>query len=362
MALVGYSDSEGSDADAPSAPKPSSVPKAGKPAFEKLVESTGPRKIKVDLPKVASTIDTNGERPTKRLRTGGGLSGFNALLPAPKRTAETGKRTGLGSGISLRTSSAAAFSREPADDRTANDDDSEPTRNRNITDGTGGIDTKTKPAGSEEVKIVGNAMRFRPLSVANKKKAKTTKSRESVASISPSVAAEAKGTTSEPSVAPPKAKVSLFSVSQEDKEPNKSSAVDAYEPMFDRAEEVAESAGQTYDTDQPAVPDPNSLDAVAADLNLTAADRRRLFGRNGQGAQAVSISNFNTDAEYTKNEQLRAAGEAVQHRAVRAVAPGKHSLKQLVNMASNQKEALEDAWAEGKRNRGEAGNKYGWGN
>jgi len=74
----------------------------------------------------------------------------------------------------------------------------------------------------------------------------------------------------------------------------------------------------------------------------------------------VDVVNFNTDAEYAANELFRQSGEQVQHNPVRAIATGKHSLKQLVSAATGQKEALEESFASGKRNKREAGNKYGW--
>ena len=67
------------------------------------------------------------------------------------------------------------------------------------------------------------------------------------------------------------------------------------------------------------------------------------------------------DSEYAANEHARQTGDAVEHRAVKAIAPGKHSLQQLVNNARTQQGAMEDKWAEGRRERGEAGGKYGWG-
>ena len=51
---------------------------------------------------------------------------------------------------------------------------------------------------------------------------------------------------------------------------------------------------------------------------------------------------------------------SVQHNPVRPIAPGKHTLQQLVNVASNQREALEESFATGRRNKKEAGAKYGW--
>ena len=127
-------------------------------------------------------------------------------------------------------------------------------------------------------------------------------------------------------------------------------------------------ADSTYDeyanTSPPAarMPGAQSLNNIASDLNLSAAERRQLFGRQKGRAipQATKIINFNTDEEYRHNEELRATGEQVMHNPVRAIAPGKHSLKQLVNAAANQKEALEESFAKGKSNRAEASSRYGW--
>ena len=106
---------------------------------------------------------------------------------------------------------------------------------------------------------------------------------------------------------------------------------------------------------------PQTLGSIASDLKLSKSDRRQLFGRRGQPAgTAINVVNFNTDQEYAANEALRASGEQVQHNPVRAIAPGKHSLKQLVNAATGQKEALEESFATGRKNKKEAGSKYGW--
>ncbi|GAM90301.1 hypothetical protein ANO11243_083440 [Dothideomycetidae sp. 11243] len=361
MALVGYSDSEGSDSDAAPAPKASASTKASK--VEKLVPSSGPRRIKVDLPAAATEAPKTEDRPAKRPRTAGAFSGFNALLPAPKRTAENAKRGGLGSGISLKTSSAAAFSREPLEPVSLDDAPEGPKTDGVAEEGEGmklppPVEDLPKPA--EEVKIVGNPMRFRPLSVANNKK----KPKKPINPAAPQAdSTSASKADLAPAAAPaPQPKVSLFGVPQSTATAAHHSAGDTYEPLIAREDQTMQGSTLASAADpRVSAPDPNSLDAVAADLNLSAADRRRLFGRAGRGDQPINMANFDMDREYRRNEELRAAGETVQHRAVRAVAPGKHSLQQLVNASSNQREALEDAWAEGKRNRGEAGNKYGWG-
>jgi hypothetical protein len=66
------------------------------------------------------------------------------------------------------------------------------------------------------------------------------------------------------------------------------------------------------------------------------------------------------DAEYRSNQEMAASGETFEHRQVKTIAPGKHSLQQLVNNVKSQADALEDKWAEGRRNRGEGGSKYGF--
>lgn len=371
MALVGYSDSEGSDDErAPATSKPMTTASSSfKPSFQKVNDASGPRKIRVELPSLPTTAEeqTLDDRPAKKAKTGGGFDGFNALLPAPKRTAETAKKPGLGSGVSLKTSSNAAFSRETKDANTPNDEHTP--NDRHLGDFETGGDTASQthtevvdsPKLNEDVKVVGNAMRFKPLSVANKKKPIKKTMIPGMVATEPATKVPEKA-PQRPEAVSSKPKVSLFSVTQEEKSLPETRVDNNYEPMmsYEIHEQDPEQLASTSQYEQRPV-NANSVDAIASDLNLSAADRRRLFGRNAKAdVQALNIASFDMDAEYRKNEELRAAGEVVEHRAVKAIAPGKHSLQQLVNAASTQREALEDAWAQGKRNRGEAGSKYGW--
>jgi hypothetical protein len=105
---------------------------------------------------------------------------------------------------------------------------------------------------------------------------------------------------------------------------------------------------------------PASLDTIANDLNLSKSERRQLFGRNAIPAES-RILTFNTDQEYASNQAMAQSELAAQqHNPVRAIAPGKHTLQQLVNAASSQREALEESFATGRRNKKEAGSRYGW--
>lgn len=87
---------------------------------------------------------------------------------------------------------------------------------------------------------------------------------------------------------------------------------------------------------------------------------RQLRGRNARSGP-INIVDFNVEQEYNINEQNRALGLTLpQANPLRSIAPGKHQLSSLLNAAQSQKTALEEHFAEGKRNKKEAGSKYGW--
>ncbi|MCJ1389379.1 hypothetical protein MMC18_002236 [Xylographa bjoerkii] len=405
MGLVGYSDSEDSSEE----PKPTQrpTPKAGavtKPAFQKVIDRSNPHKIKVTLPEASKPMPdeehNEDEPPAKRAKLGGGgLSGFNSMLPAPKRavgvseSTNTGARrsglgSGLGSGVNLKTGAAPGFSREPMPAPEAYDEDE-----MNGYDGrdelalpdsqgtsatSGSLETVGISAvSSGEPKKTGSAMMFKPLSVARKpqKKKKVAASAQVLPSMS-----------NPENIPPTKAvqKVSLFSIGTAEKEDISSVAANGdYEPLVyqppstnqyenslndSNSGEGLSNASDSFSFDAASTSStntgPQSLSSIASDLNLSASAKRQLFGRqrnNGKGeASAIKVMNFNTDQEYAANELLRQAGEQVQHNPVRALAAGKHSLKQLINAASTQKDALEEHFASGRRNKKEAGSKYGW--
>ncbi|TVY75736.1 hypothetical protein LSUE1_G007393 [Lachnellula suecica] len=391
MGLVDYSDSDASDTEEKPVSKPTANP--SKPAFQKVVDRSNPGKIRVSLPQTSSKDDTRSdEPPSKRAKTGGGaFSGFNSFLPAPKRAAQTGaslgggnaaRKGGLGAGVNLKTGAAPGFSREPEPERDYRED--RESEQASTGDGNGFSlpppkDPQNGGQPAEEVKLVGKPLMFKPLSVARKPAKKKTvaqiaaaKAASSAAPATPNPKAEAPA---------PRAKVSLFSM-EADTSVTMTPSNGEYKPMmFETPEQPSQDEDQdsfniepTYEDYTPnasqtnlppAVPTPpvsQTLDDIAGDLNLSAAERRQLFGRQkgGRGNKsATKVINFNTDEEYLHNEELRAAGEQVSHNPVRSIAPGKHSLKQLVNAAQSQKEALEESFAKGKSNRAEASSKYG---
>jgi hypothetical protein len=388
MGLVDYSESEGSDDEAQPQPTLRDAKSTNaKQSFQKVVDRSNPSKIKVSLPTPATTgLDLKpeeSERPAKKQKTSGGglFSGLNSFLPAPKRSAgadavaptgegkKLGLGRGLGSGVSLRTGATPAFSRAaptPSGEQSSGSgsNDHAPGSGSHAYDETPSIASALP---EPEVKLIGKSTIFRPLSVArkNQKKKKPVFTSTGFASKATARGSNISGAAPQQveHIVPPKAKVSLFSMAQNEDVPLGPAREASIAPQIendDYAEEEDEEVEQYIQAAQ-AYHDPQTLGSIASELNLDEAAKRQLFGRRGRGNEVpTNLVNFDTDKEYNANEELRAAGETVQHKALRSIQPGKHSLRQLVTAASTQKEALEESWAAGRRNKKEAGNKYGW--
>ena len=398
MSLVTYSDSEASESEVPLPPRPApkDASNAGKSTFKKVVDHSNPYKIRVNLPEPTKATTTDGDEVedgprVKRAKTGesSAFSGFNALLPAPKRggapkTSTNGgeaKTSGLGAGVSLKTGAAPGFSRERVEDQVDKDNpDKEVLSKSNAFEEINGPNP-TETMATDDVglpkPISGDSLpnktaMFRPLSVARKPGfKKTSKSIRIEGGLSSSSISEAKQVAALP-------KKSLFSSGENPENPAAqglplSEPGAHYQPLIYEADADPEQAHTPINDLSPNVlppedvplADPNSLDSIASTLKLSKSERRQLFGRHKNqdpgSSSAISITNLNMDSEYAANELLRQAGEQAQHNPVRSInAAGKNSLKSLVSTASTQRDALEEQFASGRRNKGEAGRRYGW--
>ncbi|KAF2465824.1 uncharacterized protein BDR25DRAFT_306560 [Lindgomyces ingoldianus] len=403
MNIVGYSDSEGSDNDAPAPPQPTVKP-TPKMAFQKVVDRTNPGTIKLNLPSAAGPHSEKdgieaGAPPAKKVRTGGAFGGFNAMLPAPKKAGATlgtteeaapAKKLGVSkskpSFTSMKTGAEPMFCREPKEPDY--DEAGNPVK-KDLTTPSSSLSFTTSEQRAEQlkksdpgIKFAGRNSRFMPLSAARRNKNKRpipypstapTNPKPATPSLQPQPAAAVK------LVALAKKKVSLFSASQDEVlSPTENPSSGEYQPLFYGADEgedakVPDQAVDEIDGYQPAGHIPSAalgasagaqdLTNIATELHLSEAEKRQLFGRKGRGdiPGGAKIVEFNTDREYAHNEELRAQGETVQHNALKSISgTGKNSLKSLINVATTQKDALEDHFAQGRRNRKEAGNKYGW--
>ncbi|KAI1179997.1 mitotic checkpoint regulator, MAD2B-interacting-domain-containing protein [Nemania sp. FL0916] len=424
MGLVDYSSDSDSEAEAPtksvSQQTKQPAPSGNKKPFQKVVDRSKPGKIVVSLPTNSSSREdsstaTNGdEPPAKRARTskGGAFSGFNSFLPPPKNVGKKPATHASSSasnvdgdttaraprpGVHLKTGAAPGFSRNTdhnVDGTIDGDEEATPAGGMGLP--APKFQQPTIPAGqkpADEVELVGKPLMFRPLSVARKKPTKkaTVKSVPTTSTSSGSTAAGASAPASTVSTTqtapantaqPPKKKVSLFSISDESPqaaEP-RDEGDDAYEPLMDTDDAFGTSTADAfaaYDAEygssmtpsQPATvssamaTSSNTIDSIVGDMNLSAAARRELFGRHGvpsADTAAAKVINFDTEKEYAHNEVVRATGEQQTHNPLRAIAPGKHSLRQLVSQVHNQRDALEESFAKGRAKQNEAGSRYGW--
>ncbi|KAI1326377.1 hypothetical protein F5Y16DRAFT_231411 [Xylariaceae sp. FL0255] len=417
------SESEAAPAAVAKPPATAPLQNSSKKPFQKVVDRSKPGKIQVNLPGLPGNPTTGdsdaGEPPAKRARIsrssrGGAFSGFNSFLPAPKnagKQATASASTSSGDrenaprpGVNLKTGAAPGFSRS-----TEPDGDDEEGRQSPSSSGGGmslppprsqqsqpTIPEGQKPA--DEVKLVGKTLMFKPLSVSRKPGTKKTTATAKSAAPPPKKNSETTNTpistgNSMPEQPPPtKKKISLFSIS-DDPTPEPTRAEDTtshnrepYEPLFattDDSEALAAYDAQ-YHTSTTANPlttttsysssasTSNPLQDLAQTMNLSKSAQRELFGRNTSSSSSNSTSipasakiiTFDTAAEYAANEVFRhsAEGQAQQQsgNTVRAIAPGKHSLRQLVSSVQNQREALEDSFAQGRANQRESGSRYGW--
>ncbi|BDD59227.1 hypothetical protein MPDQ_000181 [Monascus purpureus] len=404
MALVSYSDSESDTENVPMqvpekkpvAALPSKHPATGN--FQAIVDRSNSRKIRVALPEIKpeNPADEEDGPVRKKARVGGGgaFSGFNALLPAPKRNneANTGAKITTSSStrkvFSLKTGATPGFDRE-ADTEMRRDYQAQASgggSHEETGSTSGAVQGEEQPV-KKEPKLVGNAMMFKPLSVGRNQK-KKPKSAAVVSNVEvekgraqpPEKRHSASESPSAAAPAPPlqiaqKPKVSLFSLSTtEDKtglSPETQTQLTAYKPLVYCSETAGSSAEAEPGTQAPSStaptecirsePQVQTLENIADDLNLSRSQRRHLFGRQPASSKSQVLT-FNTDKEYAANQALSRETDlaAAQHNPVRPIAPGKHTLQQLVNVASNQRDALEESFATGRRNKKEAGSKYGW--
>ena len=399
MALVSYSDSESEPETPPQIPEntqPQTAPPpppaaATQGTFQAVVDRSNPRKIRIALPDAKPENNKDYEEcdddqpARKKAKIGGGggtFSGFNSLLPAPKRKGDTNENdnktttSGLMSTrkvFSLKTGATPGFDRE-ADQKNGGDENED-----------------EKPGMiKEEPKLKGNVTMFRPLSVARNQKKKKSKATTTSASqpavnrTAPTPAARCSSSSSQVTAgtnepdnnneAKRSTKVSLFSLSADDNSRSAASEdTTTYEPLlvhdnntYPETTEMEEQHNNNIPTQTQAQPQIQTLDDVADELNLSSSQRRHLFGnqrhRQQQPESSTQVLTFNADTEYSANQALARETDlaAVQHNPVRPIAPGKHTLQQLVNAASNQRDALEESFATGRRNKKEAGSKYGW--
>lgn len=392
MALVDYSDSEESEIEQS---KPAPLPKCtAKPTGNFSLDRAN-NKIRVRLDDTPqSNVSHEDEPAAKKPRIGGGgFSGFNSFLPPPKRDADAKPQTTTKAAarkvFSLKTGAEPGFSRE-ADAELKHffaQQETESGTSSTRDDEEVGIPNLPKKMPETETEapqqtVKGNAFMFKPLSVGRSTKKKrpiTGTIKAETTQAEPIAHATPSEPVADPPPPPPK-KASLFSMHEKPEAgpmpmPEHDEAPDGIDldpdPIPDINTTIYNTPNTQSNPNPNPEPEPESLASLATTLNLTPSQRRQLLGRHStttttttkSNPSAIKITNFSTDAEYLANETLRSTTDAAatQHNPLRGIAPGKHSLRQLVNSAVTQKDALEESFASGKRNKRDVGNRYGWG-
>ena len=258
----------------------------------------------------------------------------------------------------------------------------------------------------EEVKLVGKPLMFKPLSVARKKAPAKKKKDQPAAGAAAATTANGPAPSATaaqndpPPPPPPKKKISLFSMGDDEGTSASASTTDAaaattdsYEPLFTEPADTAQahdddgeaggdesavtSAYPTATQSQAHPPAPTAQnqqqqrpqDDPLADIaaTLSPAARRDLFGRSSSSSSSSAagrggpqVVTFDMAREYAHNEALRASGQQQAYNPVRAMAPGKHTLRQVVSMAQSNKEALEESFARARSTKRDAAGRYGW--
>ena len=254
------------------------------------------KQIIVDLPKPSRTEDDEPVR--KRMRTEGDGKGLFAILPPPKR--------------SKPAANGNAIKENDAFEKTS-------------------VQSEPKPVAEPS-----STPSFVPRSTIPKTKTPVSK----------------------PAEAPP---VSLFPLGPDliskPPPPSKSSNPSAYEPLIAQPLPVSTSIPEAPEF----IPDTtigSSSTMSTADLDNFAA--HILEGRHRKN-RTIEIVDYNAAEIYAQNAADKASG-LLQEQAqpVRAIGTGRHQLTQLLNNVQDQRESLEEAFAQGRRVRKESAAKYGW--
>ncbi|KAJ6263183.1 hypothetical protein Dda_1744 [Drechslerella dactyloides] len=361
MALVAYSDSEPSDAEgdppATAAPALKTKPKSKSslasflppPAKKrKLVvdddagatgpsdgsaNPSGPRKIKVDLPKISrDDEDPDALATSSSSRRGvgkaAGGSGLLSFLPAPKRTGAEAVKAAQEADKEEKKAEASAAAV------------------------TAGATPRTLGGGIKKVEYAGTGMDDdTPAPAPAPPPATVTPSAGPIQgrAIQPLFRKSTAKKQSKPAKPDSKdAKVSLFSLgSALAEKPLSAPPTGEYKPILieDTAAPPVDDDEDTTPADPPAdveatyaLPDdnapavgPQTFQSISEQVGMDEAEMRMFMGRRGRNAE-IKLMDFNVDAEYEKNEAARAAGAAAPEKnVVRSIKPGKHQLTSLLN-------------------------------
>jgi len=313
MKLVDYSSgsdaSDSEDEQIPSPPPAPKIPHATLPA------KPAKKQIIVDLPKPSRTEDE--EPAKKRPRPEGGGGGLFAVLPPPKRS---------------KTAQNGTVKQETGDQKDAG----------NVTKLEETPLEKEVPTTTESTVAAPSTAAFVPRSTAAKKGKPVPRQK----------------IVKEPAV-------SLFPLGP-DLVPKPTTQTistnpSTYEPLIAQPLPPRPPT-DPFPADEPEfIPDttiPQASTISTSDLDSFAA--HILEGRHRKN-RTIEIVDYNAAEVYAQNAADKASGLLQdQIQPVRAIGSGRHQLGQLLNNVQDQRESLEEAFAQGRKIRKETAARYGW--
>ncbi|KAF3915419.1 hypothetical protein AA313_de0209168 [Arthrobotrys entomopaga] len=391
MALVSYSDSEGSDTESPApAPAPSLPPPKPKSSLSsflpppskkrKLVaeanpDTSGPRKIKIDLPKITPLQDDESSTSSRsKIGKSAGGSGMLSFLPAPKRTGAEAVKVAQEAEKQTSTDTAAAASTSSHTTASA---------------------PRTLGGGLKRMEYAGTGMDMRPTVEDDPDEPRSANDNSANIANTPPAEPKPSGPVKGRAIQPffrkamakkpmkpgtgsvgkvEEKKVSLFSLGSALNEKPLASTISTgeYKPILieDTPAPAVEDdgdvpTGEAYERAKEAqdyrdIQGPQTFQSISEEVGMDEASMRMFMGRRGRNAE-IKLVDFNVDQEYANNEAARKAGElAPEKNVIRSIKPGKHQLTSLLNAAQSQRTALEESFAQGRRNKKESGSKYGF--
>ncbi|KAF9013856.1 mitotic checkpoint regulator, MAD2B-interacting-domain-containing protein [Cyathus striatus] len=369
LGIEGY----GSDADSDSEISIPTKPVQSQPKPKR------PKKITIGLPDLPPLKDEYGDLevenpPSKKPRIGAGSSSLLSMLPAPKQKtplAPPQERTlGAGKGPGLVFNTSITRSSGPIPHSIEKSDTSEPNARDNTT---------------EAVQSSTSSFSFLPPSVSKGKsnislEDETTSKRPAVPSVTPSKPAVdffSLGITSKSFNVPSSAKTSSSSsrpISAAPEVPTfelpEPKPTDPYPGYY----QLPSGSWAAYDTDYYEKFMKKWKDEY--DAHVRALEKGQV--RGFEGYEQGEVENIDAAAEMEKAKRevkereerkaiTKGAGGAAEQPKMKisasklsGIARSRHQLSTLLKEAYENREALEERIAEGRRNRKEAGNKYGF--
>ena len=183
-------------------------------------------------------------------------------------------------------------------------------------------------------------------------------------SVRPNSVAVAKESRKIDDAKPTKALPNLFSFQEQSlQKPRPATSQDYVPVMLEKKDEEEEAKeGNVEPSTLSERIDNSSLYNLASQSGLNYDEISKYESRRNQSSnEKIKVLDFNVDDFYQQNDELREKGLLdANKRPVQGLGGGKHQITTLLRSAMQNKDELEEMFAQGRRNKAAAGSKYGF--